>query len=258
MNTCYCFKLADSVKYSVKPLKLEMRADMSRYRYLILVLLAAFASSCGGNNNPTTNKKSTEQVKDTTRVSTAEPTAATKNILFFGTSLTAGLGVDPEQAFPALIQNKIDSLQLPYKVINAGLSGETSAAGKNRIDWLLKQPVDIFILELGANDGLRGIPVKETKANLQDLINRVKKKYPEAKLVMAGMQMPPSMGQKYTTDFKNLFPVIAKENKMSYIPFLLDDVGGIPALIQEDGLHPNAKGHKILAENVWKILQSLL
>ena len=235
-----------------------MSTLMSRYRYLFLVLLTAFSAGCGNGKNPATDQNVTEEVKDTTDANTGDKAAAPKNILFFGTSLTAGLGVDPEQAFPARIQDKIDSLKLPYKVINAGLSGETSAAGKNRIDWLLKQPLDIFVLELGANDGLRGIPVTETEANLQDLINRVKTKYPAAKLVMAGMQMPPSMGQKYTTDFKNLFPAIAKENKMSYIPFLLEGVGGVPSLIQEDGLHPNAKGHRILAENVWKVLRPLL
>ena len=235
-----------------------MIAEMSRYRYLVLIVLTAFAAGCGNSKNSSAGKDSTEQAKDSPPVNITKRASVAKNILFFGTSLTAGLGVDPEQAFPALIQGKIDSLKLPYNVINGGLSGETSAAGKNRIDWLLKQPVDIFVLELGANDGLRGIPVKETEANLQDLINRVKKKYPKAKLVMAGMQMPPSMGQKYTTDFKNLFPAIANENNMSYIPFLLDGVGGVPNLIQEDGLHPNAKGHQILAQNVWKILQPLL
>jgi acyl-CoA thioesterase-1 len=255
MAYCYCLKYSDSVKYSVKPPKLKMRADMLRYHYLIMIVLALFGAGCGNDQNTSATKK-TEDFKDTT----STPAAPTdlKNILFFGTSLTAGLGVDPEQAYPALIQDKIDSLNLPYKVINAGLSGETSAAGKNRIDWLLKQPVDIFVLELGANDGLRGVAVPETKANLQDLIDRVKKKYPRAKLVITGMQMPPSMGQQYTTDFKNLFPAIAKENKMSYVPFLLEGVGGVPSLIQDDGLHPNAKGHIILAENVWKILQSLL
>jgi acyl-CoA thioesterase-1 len=233
-----------------------MRADMSRYRYLILIVLTVFTAGCGNNNHQTSNPDKGE-AKDTTPAPKA-PEASAKNILFFGTSLTAGLGVDPEEAYPALIQEKIDSLKLPYKVINAGLSGETSAAGKNRIDWLLKQPVDIFVLELGANDGLRGISVKETTANLQELIDRVKKKYPEAKLVLAGMQMPPSMGQQYTADFKNMFPALAKANSMSYVPFLLQGVGGVPAMIQEDGLHPNAKGHQLLAENVWKILQPLL
>lgn len=228
---------------------------MLRYRSTYIAILAVFFASCGNSQNPTADQTTTDNSKDTTKSASLQATPKLKNILFFGTSLTAGMGVDPEQAFPALIQDKIDSLKLQYKVINGGLSGETSAAGKNRIDWLLRQPVDIFILELGANDGLRGIQVTETEANLQNVIDKVKKKYPAAKLIMTGMQMPPSMGQKYTNDFKNLFPAMAKKNNMDLVPFLLKDVGGIPSLIQPDGLHPNPKGHKILAENVWVILQ---
>jgi len=184
--------------------------------------------------------------------------AKKQNILFFGTSLTAGYGLSQAEAYPALIQKKIDSLDLPYKVINGGLSGETSAAGKNRIDWLLKQPIGIFVLELGSNDGLRGLSVKQTTANLQAVIDKVKKKYPEAKLVMIGMQMPPNMGAKYTSDFRNMFGTVATKNGMAYVPFLLEGVGGISKLNQEDGIHPTAEGHKILANNVWKILQGQL
>ncbi|MGY0034555.1 arylesterase [Pedobacter sp. NJ-S-72] len=190
--------------------------------------------------------------KDSVQTVPSGKQGSVKHILFFGTSLTAGLGVNPEQAFPAaLIQQKIDSLHLPYKVVNAGLSGETSAAGKSRISWILKQPVDIFVLELGSNDGLRGIPVKETTANLQAVIDQVKKKYPRAKLLLAGMQMPPSMGEKYTTSFAAIFPALAKKNNMDFLPFLLKDVGGIASLNQKDGIHPTPAGHKIVAENVW-------
>lgn len=229
-----------------------MSAIKLRYYYILIILLTGIFASCG-HQQPAAADQS-----DTSKPHTAikpEKGPVLKNILFFGTSLTAGLGVDPEQAFPALIQHKIDSLKLPYKVINAGLSGETSAAGKNRIDWLLRQPVDILVLELGANDGLRGIPVKETQENLQAVIDKVKKKYPKAKLVLAGMQMPPSMGEKYTVPFRELFPAMAKKNHMDFIPFLLKGVGGVPRLIQEDGLHPTPAGHKILAENVWVILK---
>ena len=187
-----------------------------------------------------------------------EQTSDKKNILFFGTSLTAGYGLDPTEAYPALIQQKIDSLKLPYKVINGGLSGETSAAGKSRIDWLLKQPVSIFVLELGANDGLRGIAVKETIANLQAIIDKVKVKNPDVKLVMEGMQMPPNMGETYTTEFKAIFKDLAEKNEMAYVPFLLEGVGGVPKLNQGDGIHPTAKGHQILAENVWVILKGEL
>jgi len=228
-----------------------MEANKLRYYYIFLALFASILPGCGNDQQQAADKKPSATVTDSTAAPSPEKTTAVKNILFFGTSLTAGLGVDPDQAFPALIQQKIDSLSLPYKVINAGLSGETSAAGKSRIDWLLRQPVDIFVLELGANDGLRGIPVKETEKNLQAVIDKVKQRYPKARLLLAGMQMPPSMGEKYTTAFHDLFPSLAKKNNMDFIPFLLKGVGGISRLNQEDGIHPTPEGHKILAENVW-------
>jgi len=181
-----------------------------------------------------------------------------KTIVFFGNSLTAGYGVSPEEAFPAIIQKKIDSLGLPYQVINAGVSGETSSGGKTRIDWILREPVDIFVLELGANDGLRGTPLTETKKNLQDIIDKVKATYPDTKLVFAGMEMPPNMGQAYTTEFRNIYTELAAKYKMTLIPFLLEGVGGEPELNQSDGIHPTAKGHLIVAENVWKQLEKLL
>jgi acyl-CoA thioesterase-1 len=181
-----------------------------------------------------------------------------KHILFFGNSLTAGFGVNPNQAFPALIGHRIDSLHLPYQVTNAGLSGETTAGGKNRIAWVLRQPVDIFVLELGANDGLRGIPVTETAANLQAIIDAVKAKYPAARIVLAGMQIPPNMGAAYATAFRDTFRKLAEKNKAALIPFLLQGVGGIPGLNQQDGIHPTAEGHKIVANNVWRVLKPLL
>ncbi|WP_316832678.1 arylesterase [Pedobacter aquatilis] len=226
---------------------------MLRKRLLTLIVLTGILQACSNSID-----KDKSKVVDSTETAAAAKEKDTKTILFFGTSLTAGLGLDPSEAYPALIQNKIDSLKLPYKVINGGLSGETSAAGKGRIDWLLKQKVDVFVLELGSNDGLRGVPVTETTKNLQAVIDKVKAKYPDAKLVMTGMQMPPSMGTKYATDFKNIFPELAKKNNMSLIPFLLDKVGGIPKLNQADGIHPTAEGDKILAENVWVVLKPLL
>ena len=227
---------------------------MLRKRFIGLFVLATLFASCG-NNNRTGNEAKTLDSADQKQAASA---SQKKTILFFGTSLTAGYGLDPTEAFPALIQNRIDSLNLPYTVINGGLSGETSAGGKGRIDWLLKQPIDIFVLELGANDGLRGLPVKQTTKNLQDIIDAVKAKYPNVKMVLAGMQMPPSMGARYANDFKNIFPDLAKKNNMALIPFLLDKVGGIPKLNQEDGIHPTAEGDKILAENVWVVLKPLL
>jgi acyl-CoA thioesterase-1 len=184
--------------------------------------------------------------------------SATKYILFFGNSITAGYGVAMSEAFPALIQKKIDARHLPYKVINAGLSGETSSGGKNRIDWILQQPVDIFVLELGGNDGLRGIPLDETAKNLQVIVDQVRKKYPRAKLVLAGMQIPPNMGEKYAGEFKKMFEKLSKTNNTLLIPFLLEGVGGITTLNQPDGIHPNVQGHQIVANNVWKVLENIL
>ena len=191
----------------------------------------------------------------------APPVASSskKTILFFGDSLTAGYGLDdPSQAFPGVVEGKIDSAKLPYEVVNAGVSGETSSGGKARIGWLLRQKVDVFVLELGANDGLRGIPVSETSQNLQDIVDSVKLKYPKTKFVLAGMMVPPNMGAMYFNDFKKLFPVLAKKNNMTLIPFLLQGVGGVPSLNQHDGIHPTAQGAKIVANNVWQILKPIL
>jgi len=176
-------------------------------------------------------------------------------ILFFGTSLTAGMGLDPNDAYPGVIQEKLDSLDLPYQVVNAGLSGETTASGRNRIGWVLNQQVDIFVLELGANDGLRGIPLDETRKNLQAIIDTIRSKNPETKIILAGMQIPPNLGQEYTSEFRNIFPELAKKNNIRLIPFLLENVAGNPELNQQDGIHPTAKGQKILAENVWEVLE---
>ncbi len=181
-----------------------------------------------------------------------------KTILFFGDSITAGLGVSPEQAFPALIQEKVDAGGLNYKIVNAGLSGETSAGGAARIDWVLRQKVDVFVLELGANDGLRGLEINQTVQNLQSIIDKVKAKYPDVKIVIAGMQMPPNMGQEYTRAFSKIFPDLAKKNNAALIPFVLEGVGGNPDLNQPDGIHPNIEGHQRVAENVWQVLKPLL
>jgi len=179
-------------------------------------------------------------------------------ILCFGDSLTAGMGLDPEEAYPAVLQQIIDSLGLNYTVINSGLSGETTASGKNRLNWVLNQKTEVFLLELGANDGLRGIDLGETRSNLQAIINMVKAKNPDSKVILAGMQIPPNMGPEYTSEFREIFPELAAENNAYLIPFLLKDVGGIPELNQNDGIHPTREGHKILARNVWEVLGPVL
>jgi acyl-CoA thioesterase-1 len=223
-------------------------------RSIFIICLVILFTSCSNNEKADDGKQTqNNSAKENT------PIIKKKTIVFFGNSLTAGYGLSPEQAFPALIQKKIDSLGLPYNVTNAGVSGETSSGGLTRIDWILQQPIDIFILELGANDGLRGIlPLSTTKQNLQDIIDRVKAKNPGAKLVLAGMQVPPNMGQKYTAEFRNMFPELAQKNQTALIPFLLEGVGGETNLNQTDGIHPTDEGHRIVAENVWKELQKLL
>lgn len=222
---------------------------------LVGVLVIALLSGCGNNTEKAsdTGKQKREQLPS------SPEKEKTKTIVFYGNSLTAGYGVDATtEAFPALVQEKIDSLQLPYKVINAGVSGETTAGGKGRIDWILRQPVNIFVLELGGNDGLRGIPIAETARNLQAIIDRVREKYPDAKIILAGMQVPPNMGRNYATAFRVVFQQLAVKNNLELIPFLLENVGGIAALNQGDGIHPNPAGHKIVAENVWQVLRGIL
>ena len=218
-------------------------------------LMFFFCVSCGKSAE---NKEETN-AEDTTVEEAKKQNTEDKNvILFFGTSLTAGMGLDPNVAFPAVIQEKIDSLNLSYEVVNAGLSGETTASGKNRINWVLNQKIDVFVLELGANDGLRGVPLKETKSNLQAIIDIVKEKNPKTKIVLVGMEIPPNMGEAYTSEFRNIFPDLAKKNNLELVPFLLKDVGGVPELNQPDGIHPTAEGQKILANNVWKVLKPAL
>jgi acyl-CoA thioesterase I len=190
----------------------------------------------------------------------ADVRAATENriVVVLGDSLAAGWGLDPSESFPALLQKKIDAAGLKFNVVNAGVSGDTSAGGLRRIDWLLRRRVDVLVLELGGNDGLRGLPVGVTKTNLQAIIDRTKQKYPRAQIVIAGMQMPPNMGADYTAGFAKLFPELAKANNAALIPFLLEGVGGKPEFNLPDLIHPTAEGQKIVATNVWNVLRPVL
>jgi acyl-CoA thioesterase-1 len=183
---------------------------------------------------------------------------APKIVLFLGNSITAGYGLEPSQAFPARIQKKIDAKGWNFKVVNAGQSGDTSAGGLSRLDWLLKSRVDVLVLELGANDGLRGVPAEVTKKSLQTIIDRTKEKYPKAKIVIAGMKVPPNLGRDYGRRFESIFPDLAKRNNVSLIPFILEGIGGVRELNLPDGIHPTAKGHEIVAANVWKVLEAVL
>ncbi|MEO0508122.1 MAG: arylesterase [Bacteroidota bacterium] len=220
-----------------------------RYFFLFICLISCREGS------KTTSEVTKEQ--DVTENPVEEVTSE-KIILFFGDSLTAGYGLELEEAFPALVQKRLDSLDFKYTVINSGLSGETTSGGRNRLNWVLKQKVDIFVLELGANDGLRGIPLVETRKNLQAIINLVKQKNEDTQIVLAGMQIPPNMGPEYTTEFRKIFPELATENEIALIPFLLEGVAGIPTLNLEDGIHPNTEGHQIVLENVWAVLETVV
>ncbi|MDR9419588.1 arylesterase [Gracilimonas sp.] len=184
--------------------------------------------------------------------------ADTQTILFFGDSITAGLGVDKSQAFPALIQQKIDSAGFNYEAVNAGLSGETSAGGLRRIEWVLQREIDVMVLELGGNDGLRGIDLSDTKSNLQQLINKVETKYPDVQIILAGMQVPPNLGQEYTRQFEIMYPELAEENELPLIPMIMDKIGGSEDLMQGDGIHPTPEGHQVIAETVWEKLEPML
>ena len=191
--------------------------------FFTLVVVSFLLVSCGGKSSETTNQTNA----DSTAVSQK---SEQKLILFFGNSLTAGYGIDPEDAFPGLTQAAIDSLGKDYKVINGGLSGETTAGGLSRLDWFLEEEPYLFVLELGGNDGLRGIQLSETKKNLLGIIDKVREKYPNTKIILVGMQIPPNMGQEYTDEFKTIYPAVAKEKNVTLIPFLLDGVAGNPDL----------------------------
>ncbi|HKY07914.1 MAG TPA: arylesterase [Candidatus Binatia bacterium] len=179
-------------------------------------------------------------------------------ILFLGDSITAGYGLEPSQAYPALIQKNIDAKGWPFRAVNAGQSGDTSAGALERLNWLLKNRVEVLVLELGGNDGLRGLPVENTRKNLQALIDRTREKYPSAKIVIAGMKVPPNMGRTYAEKFETIFVELAKKNRAPLIPFVLEGVGGVPALNLPDGIHPTAKGQEIVAATVWKTLEPVL
>ncbi len=185
-------------------------------------------------------------------------TASEPVILFLGDSITAGYGLELSQAYPALLQEKVDAKGWRFKVVNAGQSGDTSAGGLNRMDWLLRNRVDVLVLELGANDGLRGLPVETTRKNLQAIIDRTKTKYPQAKIVIAGMKVPPNMGRDYGEKVEAIYPALAKKNNAPLIPFILEGVGGVREFNLPDGIHPTAKGHQIVAANVWKVLEPVL
>jgi acyl-CoA thioesterase-1 len=188
----------------------------------------------------------------------AAPAGGAPVVLFLGTSLTAGLGVDPDDAYPALVQARVDSAGLPFRVVNAGSSGETSAGALRRLDWLMRQPFDVLVVETGANDMLRGAEPDSTRANLRRIVERVRAERPDTRIVLAGMMALPNLGREYGAQFQAIYPELAREYRLPLIPFLLEGVGGVPALNLPDGVHPNEQGHRRVAETVWTALEPVL
>lgn len=217
----------------------------------LLIIFTGILASCGSSSE--TKEAETQEVTDQ-----QTPASTQKTILFFGNSLTAGYGIEQDDAFSGLTQARIDSLGLNYRVINGGLSGETTAGGLSRLDWFLEDEPAIFVLELGGNDGLRGILPSESKKNLLAIIDKVRTKYPDTKIILAGMQIPPNMGQEYTDEFKGIYPEVAAEKNVTLIPFLLEGVAGNPDLNLPDGIHPTEAGHKIVFETIWTTLKDFL
>ncbi|MCB0687028.1 MAG: arylesterase [Saprospiraceae bacterium] len=225
---------------------------MTKQHLAISFLMISLFFACQPKKTAPTN------AENNTPSTSTERRENQKVILFFGNSLTAGYGLEESQSFPSLIQKRIDSLELDYRVVNGGISGETSAGGFARIDWTLNQPVNIFILELGANDALRGFDLAATMENLQNIISAVQAKDPQIKIIVAGMKAPPNMGTEYSKSFENIYKQLSRDNDVPLIPFLLEGVAGIPDLNLADGMHPNEEGQKIVRENVWKVLSPLI
>lgn len=241
--------LKNTASHGVEKINLvAMKIIMNGIALIFLSGIIPFLSSC----NPNPEKKKTETGMQVLEV---EPK---KTILFFGNSLTAGYGIDPEESFAGRIQSRLDSLEKEFRVINGGLSGETTAGGLSRLDWFLEEEPYLFILELGGNDGLRGIPLTETKKNLLAIVTKVQAKYPNTKVILAGMQIPPNMGQEYTEEFKAIYPAVASEKNIELIPFLLEGVAGNPDLNLPDGIHPTAEGHRLVMETLWPYISTAL
>jgi acyl-CoA thioesterase-1 len=239
-----------------------------RYRRRVtLVFALAWIVACGSGGNVDSSTKSRETKNNMSVAKGAGSAPASDSgvksirtpvVLFFGTSLTAGLGLDPEQAYPSLIEQKAQTDGVPIKVVNAGLSGETTAGAVRRIDWVLRTPVDLVVIEGGANDALRGLSPDQARANLESLIAAVRAKQPGAKIALIQMEAPPNFGVSYTRSFHAIYPEVAKKEDVTLLPFLLGGVAGIPRLNQPDGVHPNLTGERIVADNVWKALKPIV
>lgn len=223
--------------------------------FLILFIIGLSFTSC--KDEKSQPKAPQIQTKEETK-SMETPISDNQVILFYGNSLTAGFGLDQNESFPSLIEDKIDSLGLKYSVVNAGLSGETTSGGLKRIDWVMKQKVDIFFLELGANDMLRGLPLDQTRKNLSEIISIVKAKNPEVKIALCEMMAPPNMGVEYIKEFSVIYKDLSASDDVIFVPFFLKGVAGNEKYLLKDGKHPNAAGQKIVAKNIWESLEKIL
>lgn len=216
------------------------------------------AASSGSDSSPVTGSDSVMKSPNTAEGPAAVPAGGKRTVLFLGTSLTAGLGLDPDSAYPQQIQRKIDDRGLPYQSVNAGVSGETSAGLLRRLDWVLQNPAAVIVVETGANDGLRGQPVQATQATIGEILTRIRRDRPEASIVLVQMEAPTNLGVEYTRSFRAMFPALAAEHGATLMPFLLEGVAGVAKMNQGDGVHPNEEGERRVTENVWRTLDPLL
>ena len=235
---------------------------MTGVRTLYPFLLACVLTASGCGDSSRTVQRT--DLADTLYAQEQLPSQAQQKedpavVLVMGNSLTAGYGLSSEtQAFPALLQQRIDSLGWNVEVINAGVSGQTSGGGLSRVDWLMQQPVDVLILELGGNDGLRGIDPAVTRRNLQAIIDTARARHPQVRVILAGVRIPPNLGRDYTRRFYSVYTALADTNDLTFIPHLMEGVAGVPRLMQDDGIHPTAQGHRLIAQTVWERLRPVL
>jgi acyl-CoA thioesterase I len=227
---------------------------------MALLALAACGAAQGSDRSrdSSTAAARRSESKPTATPVTAASGSGRRTILFVGTSLTAGLGLEPDSAFPMLIQRKIDSAGFAFDVVNAGVSGETSSGLLDRLDWLLRGRFDVMVLETGANDGLRGIPVATLRTNLETALARIKSARPDARILLVQMEALPNLGPKYAREFHAAYPSVAEKTGVTLLPFLLADVAGHRELNQGDGVHPNYVGERIVTNNLWKALRPAL
>jgi len=250
ISTDNCYSQIALKKRTVHPVVL-----FSKWLCFYIIGICILFSSCKDEKSRPNQQQSNAKVE----VKKVDKTMTdNKVILFYGNSLTAGYGLEENESFPSIIEDKIDALKLQYSVVNAGLSGETTSGGLKRIDWVMKQKVDIFILELGANDMLRGLPLDQTRKNLSEIISSVKAKNPNVIIGLCEMMAPPNMGEAYVKEFAKIYKDLSTSANVEFIPFLLEGVAGQEDLLLKDGKHPNAKGQMIVAENIWKYLEPML